>query len=337
MVWLFIIGAVIVLFASGLTGELIQTQVLHNTTPIAQRGAMSDFIIGAIFWIVIGAVVFAVRRRIAVNENLRARRDADIAAEQQRERDRQDQIKQHDKAQREVGEMLQTKNRYAVDQFEKLPLYVSNAHQYLDIAEQEFKETAYVPFWTAIENATNELGRFIDGISVINRTASEYHSLAESYKGPVDPFAISLDATAKLGVSQGVSGRIEHITRPAHRDPDFSQIYLLMRGNAIMVAGFANLGDALGRMTASLLGALSGINDSVRLAGSSINGLTGQLSAIDTGIKSLDASTRSVERATRGGAVQVSTHFRELERQQSRSILMLDNIQRDRKPPFFVR
>jgi flagellar biosynthesis/type III secretory pathway M-ring protein FliF/YscJ len=180
MVWLFIIGAVIVLFASGLTGELIQTQVLHNTTPIAQRGAMSDFIIGAIFWIVIGAVVFAVRRRIAVNENLRARRDADIAAEQQRERDRQDQIKQHDKAQREVGEMLQTKNRYAVDQFEKLPLYVSNAHQYLDIAEQEFKETAYVPFWTAIENATNELGRFIDGISVINRTASEYHSLAES-------------------------------------------------------------------------------------------------------------------------------------------------------------
>jgi hypothetical protein len=110
-----------------------------------------------------------------------------------------------------------------------------------------------------------------------------------------------------------------------------------MRGNAIMVAGFANLGDALGRMTASLLGALSGINDSVRLAGSSINGLTGQLSAIDTGIKSLDASTRSVERATRGGAVQVSTHFRELERQQSRSILMLDNIQRDRKPPFFVR
>jgi hypothetical protein len=182
-----------------------------------------------------------------------------------------------------------------------------------------------VPFWAAIENATTELGEFIDCVNRINKAAAEYATLARKHEGPVDPFAVSRDATAKLTVSEGVSQRIQQITRAAHKDSEFAKTFLLMRGNAIMVAGFANLGQALGKMTSSLMGALARVN-------SSIEELSAQTGGIAKGIDSLDASTRSVEAGIRANSSQLSSHFKELERHQSRSVEMLDNIQRDRKP-----
>ena len=175
-------------------------------------------------------------------------------------------------------------------------------------------------FWTAIENATTELGEFIDCVNRISRASDDYASLARQYNGPVDPFAVSLDATARLHVSEGVSQRIEQVTRPAHRDPEFAKTFLLMRGNAIMVAGFANLGQALGRMTGLL-------SDSLSQVDRSIQGLSTQMSGVAVGIGSVDA-------AMRANTAQASSHYRELERQQMQSVRMLDNIQRDRKPFF---
>ena len=60
------IGLLVGLFVGGmllgLTGELIQVQLLGNTTPIAQRGVGTSFLIGAIVWAVIGAAIFAFRK-----------------------------------------------------------------------------------------------------------------------------------------------------------------------------------------------------------------------------------------------------------------------------------
>lgn len=46
----------------GLTGELVQVQILGNTTPIAQRGVGMSFLIGAITWLVIGVLVWVLLR-----------------------------------------------------------------------------------------------------------------------------------------------------------------------------------------------------------------------------------------------------------------------------------
>lgn len=46
----------------GLTGELIQVQVLGNKTPIAERGVGTSFLIGGIVWLIIAAIIFAVRK-----------------------------------------------------------------------------------------------------------------------------------------------------------------------------------------------------------------------------------------------------------------------------------
>lgn len=61
------IAAVVLLFLCpllfGLTGELIQVQVLGNTTPIAKRGAWPSIFIGAGVWLAIGAAIWAIRIR----------------------------------------------------------------------------------------------------------------------------------------------------------------------------------------------------------------------------------------------------------------------------------
>ena len=60
------IAVLVMLFVGGmllgLTGELIQVQVLGNDTPIAQRGAGASFLIGGAVWLAIGTAIFAFRK-----------------------------------------------------------------------------------------------------------------------------------------------------------------------------------------------------------------------------------------------------------------------------------
>ena len=55
---IFFVGGMLV----GLTGELIQVQVLGNT-PIKERGTGASFLIGGIVWLVFGLVVYIIVRR----------------------------------------------------------------------------------------------------------------------------------------------------------------------------------------------------------------------------------------------------------------------------------
>lgn len=59
---LIIPGIFVLLMLLGLTGELIQVQILGNTTPIKQRGVGDSFLIGAGVWFTIGLIIFAVRK-----------------------------------------------------------------------------------------------------------------------------------------------------------------------------------------------------------------------------------------------------------------------------------
>ena len=90
MGWIIVVALVVGYFVSALTGELIQTQLLHNTTPIAQRGVMSDVLIGGSIWLVIGAVAYIVRsrRKAASLAAAQFQRNVDTANRAQYEADR---------------------------------------------------------------------------------------------------------------------------------------------------------------------------------------------------------------------------------------------------------
>ncbi len=59
---LILVAIVVALFLFGLTGELVQTQVLHNSVPVAERGVTSSFLIGGVIWLAIAGAVFVIRR-----------------------------------------------------------------------------------------------------------------------------------------------------------------------------------------------------------------------------------------------------------------------------------
>ncbi|WNG79970.1 hypothetical protein C6A86_017035 [Mycobacterium sp. ITM-2016-00316] len=277
-----------------------------------------DFVTGVVFFIAISAVYVGFAYQKDKKEKAEAERIAAAKAKKER-------LAQLKSEQARIAQRLQTTNQAAVDAFDKLPGHLENAHQYLDSAIEEFDESAYIPFWTAIENAATELASFIELVDRINVYSIEYTSLAGKYKGEVDPFAVSLAAASKLRVSEGVSHRIAQVIRPAHKDPHFAQIFLQMRTNAILVAGFENLADALGRMTVVLSNAISKVNSSIDEVGSKLN-------RIDSGINSLNVSTQSLNGAVTQSSNQLSSHYRGLERQQARSVHMLDNIQHHRRP-----
>lgn len=90
MGWLIVVVLVVGFFVSALTGELIQTQLLHNTVPIAQRGVMPDVLIGGSIWLIIGVVAWIVRsqRKASAQAAAQLQRDAGNAQRMQHEADR---------------------------------------------------------------------------------------------------------------------------------------------------------------------------------------------------------------------------------------------------------
>lgn len=89
MAWLLIAGGFFALILCGLTGELVQTVVLHNTEPIAQRGAMSDLVIGGVVWAAIAAIVLVTRWRLKENKKLIAQQAAQARATDQAVKERE--------------------------------------------------------------------------------------------------------------------------------------------------------------------------------------------------------------------------------------------------------
>ncbi|NJL60366.1 MAG: hypothetical protein HC887_12770 [Desulfobacteraceae bacterium] len=57
-----------------------------------------------------------------------------------------------------------------------LPDYLSDAYRCLRIAEQEYNESAFSPFWDQIEKATRSLGDFYKDIKQLCENGKEYTS-----------------------------------------------------------------------------------------------------------------------------------------------------------------
>jgi len=91
--------------------------------------------------------------------------------------------------------------------------------------------------------------------------------------------------------------RLEILVQAGHRNYHFASIYEQRRTNQILIAGFANLGEALNRMTSKITASIDGLAFSIGVMSSTLN-------------ESLDAI-----HADLGGALE-----------------MLDNIQRGKRP-----
>lgn len=195
--------------------------------------------------------------------------------------------------------------------FESLPRHLAEAEKHMDQAEREFADGAFAPFWDAIEAAATALGHLNHGLHVIKLNASRYEELANQWDGRLQGFVPTPVSVRKLGISGATAERLQSIVRRAQRNFQFATIYEQRKTNKILVAGFTSLGQALANMTHMITASIDDLADSVTSTQSRIGAM---MATSNSHLETL--ATAAAESAKR----------------EDKTLEMLDNIQRRRKP-----
>jgi len=192
----------------------------------------------------------------------------------------------------------------AITSFEAIPPHLRSAESYLDQAEIDFKQRAYIPFWNSIEKALVELGEVNKNLGNIYTESVLYRVVKERYEGKPPTFPLTERAIQKTNVSQVTMEKLNKMVRAAHQDDKFASIYLQLRTNKILIAGFTNLAEALDNMSMEITNSIDQLNESAN----SFNQTLEQMHS-----KTLKRSEETAQR-------------------EEKAIKMLDNIQRGDKP-----
>lgn len=186
------------------------------------------------------------------------------------------------------------------------------ADRALDVAEREFAEGVFAPFWDAIESAVRDLATFTSHTEAIVSHARQHREEAPRLNGKPPQFQIGIDT---LPDATHVAKRMQSIVRRAQKSFHFATIYEQRKTNQLLVAGFSNLAHA--------------INDLGDRLDSSLEQLS---SAVSVGFSDLASAQRKVAedlQLLHEQGAQEGSARREHEEQERE---MLDNIQRRRKP-----
>jgi len=142
-----------------------------------------------------------------------------------------------------------------------LPEYLSDASRYLRIAEQEYNENAFSPFWDQVEKATRSLSEFYDDIKKLCQNGKEYTS---KLYGKIHNFPVFIyDLEAEKINPAPVVSELNRIVRKGQTNFQFATIFEQKRTQKILIMGFRNLGDAINNLSYSMESAMSELTSSL--------------------------------------------------------------------------
>ena len=210
---------------------------------------------------------------VAVNLNLAANR---------RSKEEQERIRKLEKEEKErIQKLKDEQDGYQTDltnlcnntitTFESLPTHLRSAEECLNMAEFEFSEGAFAPFWDAIEEAVNRLGYFDQGVNKIEENLSRYTKLIMKFERIPPKFPLANKSVDKISISTLTSERMKKIVRKAQQNFQFATIYEQRKTNKILIAGFGNLSRALNRMTYQITNSIDNLYNSVNSITSSLD------------------------------------------------------------------
>ena len=216
----------------------------------------------------------------------------------------------------ELSDLIKYSNIIAIE----LPSLVQAAERSLDLAESEFAEGVFAPFWDAIESSAKHLAVLDSKVQKILENSRRHKELLHedpAYQilevpGPrrdKPPFRLDVNT---LPDATFTAERMRKIVRRAQKHPDFAKIYEMRKTNQLLVTGFSTLGQAINELGGRLDASLDSLS-----------------SAVSISIEETQSELRSKLDETREVLEQESKARREHEAQE---LKMLDNIQRRRKP-----
>ena len=216
-----------------------------------------------------------------------------------------------------------------------LPITLGEAEITLDRAQDELMRGLYSPFWEVVEAATAKLDEFNRTLLLIEARRTTYHTQAAILGSDAPRFSLGVSV---LPDPAATHNRLTALYRKAQSNPHFAMVYEQRRTNAILIAGFSSLGQAIEHLGARIVTAISGLAVSLdcRLASleSSLESTANAAAEQSADLRAELQRSAGVNEAVLGQLRQDAEARTESERLALR---MLDNIQRRRKPTMWER
>jgi hypothetical protein len=204
--------------------------------------------------------------------------------------------------------------------------HFSQASIRLQEAKKEYEESAFSPFWDAVESAAEHLAICNKKANKLSRHADDYYRKLDGRKHTFPVFP------AQLNTIPNPSDEIEELRRLfrlGQTNYYFSDTLEQRKTRTVMIAGFRTIGDAVNNLGSRIEDSISDLrrsisSDTAKVVDEQIKTRESVDSVRDSADKTRELIERSRDSADKTGA---SIDNRLLEQNR-----MLDNIQHDRKP-----
>lgn len=303
-----------------------------------RQNPFSTLLLVMIALLITGAVVWGVVEVKSQRERERER----IAAEEQCERER---LAAEEKREREriaaeaaaavlarVNALARLAQLAAEAQAaaRSLPIILGDAEITLDRAHDELRSLLPSPFWEAMEEVVASLNTFQQALSVIEARRSAYLTQAAQLGGSVPEFTLGVSV---LPDPAATHSRLNRLYREAQALDRFPIVYEQRRTNAILLAGFRSLGQAIERLGGRIVDEISSLASSLDCR---LVNLESSLESSATAAAEQGAALRAELQQSHGVNDAILGQLRQDAEASSESerlaLRMLDNIQRRRKP-----
>jgi len=242
------------------------------------------FIIGVVIWFLLMGVIyvvgsaptgsgisaFVVISMIAipyigskVAPTIREARIREQEARQRVEADRQNKLLEIEHDKRFCRDMVASSSLLA----QQLPNCLRNANDWLGVAEKEFAEHAYAPYWDAIESAAVNLGDYDAKIKQIRQNQDSYNFRIKALQkskssgiSKIPPFAINL---SRVPSPQKTADHFTKVARRGLTDRDFAVIYESRMTRKVLISGFQTLGEAVKNLSYEVNSAFSNLRNTI--------------------------------------------------------------------------
>lgn len=239
-------------------------------------------------------------------EILKRRREREREAEEEEER-----REKQRKARRETEQRIISNSAMAIETLEKMPCWLDHARDSAENAVAHYKDGAFSPFWSDIEEAYSYLASYRSNALWITQAAEEHAYLCqqlidlESDPTGIDEFPVRLDYEAASRALEAASQELEKMTYQAQKHPVFAQIWEQRRTTSAVIEGFTNLETAVRQMGQAITQSITDLRETIASSNrevrsailESTQGVEQKLASIDS--NNAEAMKRLTHQATR--------------------------------------
>lgn len=198
----------------------------------------------------LAGIFLATGGTIAIHFMLKRKNVRKLEQERKEERERKEKLRVEQEAASKTSKLRHIYESSASLQVE-LKQHLKTAVQWLRHAKREYGQSAYSPFWDAVENAASSLADYEDALYELSDNAESYY---EGLKGRTHSFPAFPVTAESLPDASSVVRDFQRIVRLglAPKDPTFALIWEHYKDRKVMMAGFQHLGEAIKNLGSSI-------------------------------------------------------------------------------------